>query len=107
DHLGEVAGCELHSLLAGRERWAATRSVAKALGPDLRLAILAGDSESIARVQGAQACGPGWVSHILQRTVLALFSDPEVLDLIQRARDVYSERRAGLLGALAAEGIPA
>jgi DNA-binding transcriptional MocR family regulator len=107
DHLGEMAGCELHSLLAGRERWAATRSVAKALGPDLRLAILAGDSECIARVQGAQACGPGWVSHILQRTVLALFSDPEVQDLIHRARDIYSERRSGLLDALSAEGIPA
>jgi len=107
DHLGEVAGCELHSLLDGRERWAATRSVAKALGPDLRLAILAADSESLARVQGAQACGPGWVSHILQRVVLALFTDPAAQALVHRARDIYADRRKCLLERLAAEGIAA
>jgi DNA-binding transcriptional MocR family regulator len=107
DHLGEVAGCELHSVTTACQRWASTRSVAKALGPDLRLAILAGDSESISRVQGAQACGPGWVSHILQRTVLALLSDPEVDALVRRARDIYSERRLALLDCLAAEGIGA
>ncbi|HEX5225746.1 MAG TPA: aminotransferase class I/II-fold pyridoxal phosphate-dependent enzyme, partial [Solirubrobacteraceae bacterium] len=40
DHLGAVAGTDLHSAIPGRSRWAATRSVAKALGPDLRLAVL-------------------------------------------------------------------
>jgi DNA-binding transcriptional MocR family regulator len=107
DHLGDVAGCELHTTLAGRERWAATRSVAKALGPDLRLALLAADPQTLARVQGRQQCGPGWVSHILQRLVLGLWRDPHVLELVERASATYAARRTGLLRALSARGVAA
>ncbi len=107
DHLGPVAGSELHSTVTGRERWAATRSVAKALGPDLRLAILAGDPQTIARVQGRQQCGPGWVSHILQSLVLALWTDPATQELIQRASVTYAERRADFLERLAERGVRA
>jgi DNA-binding transcriptional MocR family regulator len=107
DHLGDVAGCELHTTLAGRERWAATRSVAKALGPDLRLVVLAADAQTLARVQGRQQCGPGWVSHILQRLVLGLWRDPHVLELVERASATYGERRSGLVRALRASGVTA
>ena len=107
DHLGAVASSPLHSIALTSERWAATRSVAKALGPDLRLAVLTGDSQSIARVGALQAAAPGWVSHILQRLVLALLADPEVGALIECARDTYTDRREWLLGRLAAHGIAA
>ncbi len=69
DHLGELAGTELHSLAGVTGSWAAARSVAKALGPDLRLAILAGDRETIARVEesrhadragSATSCSAWW-----------------------------------------------
>src|SRR5438477_177297 len=86
DHLGLLAGRRIHSALPRSESWAATRSVAKALGPDLRLAILVGDPLTVARVQGRLECGPGWVSHILQRLVVALWSDPAVAALVARAR---------------------
>ena len=107
DHLGQAAGCELHSTLAGRERWAATRSVSKAMGPDLRLAILAGDPLTVARVQGRQQCGPGWVSHILQQLVLSLWRDPSVQALIARASATYSARRERFLAALRELGVHA
>jgi DNA-binding transcriptional MocR family regulator len=107
DHLGEVAGSPLHTLAARRERWAAVRSVAKALGPDLRLAVLAGDQRTLARVEGRQQCGPGWVSHILQRLVLGLWQDPHVDELTARAAATYTARRERLLDALAREGVQA
>jgi DNA-binding transcriptional MocR family regulator len=107
DHLGPVAGSELHTTVRGLERWAATRSVAKALGPDLRLAVLAGDEQTLARVQGRQQCGPGWVSHILQRLVLGLWSDTAVRKLIVRAGATYSVRREHFLDCLRTRGVPA
>jgi len=107
DHLGLVAGSALNTTVTGRQRWAATRSVAKALGPDLRLAVLAGDAQTLARVQGRQQCGPGWVSHILQRLVLALWRDPATQELINRASATYAGRREGFLARLAEAGVPA
>jgi DNA-binding transcriptional MocR family regulator len=110
DHLGSVAGCRLHAVSsegARPRRWAATRSVAKALGPDLRLAVLAGDAQTIARVEGRQQCGPGWVSHILQSLVLSLWSDPDVHALVARASATYAQRRERLLAGLEREGVAA
>jgi DNA-binding transcriptional MocR family regulator len=110
DHLGAVAGTALHTLVSEAEppqHWAATRSVAKALGPDLRLAVLAGDPHTIARVRGRQQCGPGWVSHILQTLVLELWRDPNVSELVARASAAYSQRRERLLACLGAEGVQA
>lgn len=107
DHLGPVAGCEPHTLLDGRGAWALARSVAKALGPDLRLAVLAGDPATLARVRAGQSCGPGWVSHILQRLVLELWRDRDAQALVARAAAAYGERRGGLIEALRRRGIGA
>jgi DNA-binding transcriptional MocR family regulator len=107
DHLGPLAGSALHTIVGDRERWAATRSVAKALGPDLRLAVLAGDAHTIARVEGHQQCGPGWVSHILQALVLSLWTDPAVQAQVDRAGAIYSQRRERLIECLRGHGVRA
>jgi len=107
DHLGLLAGGELHTTVAGLTRWAATRSVSKALGPDLRLAVLAADPDTLARVQGRQLCGPGWVSHILQSLVLSLWLDPAVGELVGRAGATYTARRECFLERLHDRGVPA
>lgn len=105
DHLGPIAGAPRLTLTAGRRRWAAARSLAKSLGPDLRLAVLAGDTETIGRARGRQAVGPGWVSHLLQRTAATLWKDEKVARELERATATYAERREAFLSALARQGM--
>lgn len=105
DHLGPIAGVARVSLTRGRERWASALSLAKSLGPDLRLALLAGDAHTISRVRGRQAVGPQWVSHLLQHLVAAMWADEGVAAQLERAATTYRERREQLLVALAKRGI--
>ena len=105
DHLGPVAGCDLHTVASRRQKWAATRSVAKALGPDLRLALLTGDAQTVSRVRGRQSCGPGWVSHVLQALVYELWTDERIGEAVAFACDTYATRRLALIDALARRGV--
>lgn len=104
DHAGPVAGANYRTLVdEARERWAVVRSVSKSLGPDLRLAMLASDARTHARVEGRQTLGIRWVSHILQRLVVALWRDRAPA----RANRAYTERRNALLRELCDHGIEA
>jgi DNA-binding transcriptional MocR family regulator len=106
DHAVPVAGADASTLWSRRrQRWAVIRSVSKALGPDLRVAVMAADELTVARVAGRQALGTGWVSSILQRVVADLWSDPATDDLVHRATETYTTRRRRLVGLLAAKGI--
>jgi DNA-binding transcriptional MocR family regulator len=105
DHLGPIAGVPRVSLTAGRERWASALSLAKSLGPDLRLAVLAGDAQTISRVRGRQSVGPQWVSHLLQHLVVAMWADEGVAATLELAASTYRDRRERLLAALAERGI--
>jgi DNA-binding transcriptional MocR family regulator len=108
DNAGPAASTEALTVVdRRRERWAVVRSVSKSLGPDLRLAVLAGDALSIARVEGRRALGTGWVSHVLQGIVEALWTDPVTRARLDRAAKVYAERREALLSALAQRGLSA
>jgi len=119
DHAGPGAGVPAFSACAGYAgpvgstgvkgpgRWVILRSVSKSLGPDLRLAVLAGDEATITRVAGRQALGTGWVSYQLQEMVADLWSDPAVARGLETAAQVYAHRGVALRAALAAHGITA
>ncbi|MEW2474189.1 aminotransferase class I/II-fold pyridoxal phosphate-dependent enzyme [Micromonospora gifhornensis] len=107
DHAAELARVPLHPLAGATAHWAFVRSVSKPFGPDLRLAVLAGDETTVARVAGRTRVGTGWVSTVAQRLVLSLWHDPAVTALIEQAADSYERRRRGLVDALAERGLTA
>ncbi|HEX6969441.1 MAG TPA: aminotransferase class I/II-fold pyridoxal phosphate-dependent enzyme [Micromonosporaceae bacterium] len=107
DHAAELATVPLNSLAGATSNWAFVRSVSKPYGPDLRLAILAGDEATVARVAGRMRLGAGWVSTLLQQLVVRLWQDPAVAAVVDHAREAYQRRREALLAALCERRIPA
>lgn len=105
DHGHGIVDLPLHPLAGVTRHWAFVRSVAKAYGPDLRLAVLTGDEVTVDRVHGRHRLGPGWVSRITQRAVVQLWAEG-VMDTAEVAA-AYGERRDRLIGALAERGVEA
>lgn len=103
DHGHGIVDLPLHPLGGGTRHWAFVRSVAKVYGPDLRLAVLTGDDVTVDRVRGRQRLGAGWVSRLLQRAVVRLWTDGGHDPAAVAA--AYGERRDLLLRALAERGV--
>jgi DNA-binding transcriptional MocR family regulator len=105
DYVAAVAGAPYVGLHGVNTRWAVIRSLSKVLGPDLRVAPMAGDALTISRVEGRHLLGAGWVSHLLQQTAAQLWASPATRKLLARAERTYAERRAALVAALGGHGI--
>ncbi|GGN53231.1 GntR family transcriptional regulator [Actinoplanes lobatus] len=107
DHAAELAEREPNCIGPVTGSWAFVRSASKPFGPDLRIAVLAGDETTGARVAGRMRIGMGWVSTVLQRLLLRLWRDEETTELVAHAARKYGERRRALQAALRAEGVEA
>ncbi len=107
DHCAGIAGVPLHTLAGSTGHWAFVRSASKAYGPDLRIAVLAGDHRTVERVHGRLRLGPGWVSRLLQDLAVGLWSDDAAARLIVEAEKRYADNRKRLRLALAERGIAA
>ncbi|MFI5618521.1 aminotransferase class I/II-fold pyridoxal phosphate-dependent enzyme [Streptomyces sp. NPDC051567] len=105
DHGHGIVDLPLFPLGGVTRHWALVRSTAKAYGPDLRLAVLTGDTVTLDRVRGRQLLGPGWVSRLLQYTAVELWST-DAVDRAAVARS-YGERRQALVAALRERGVRA
>jgi DNA-binding transcriptional MocR family regulator len=108
DPAGPVSGAPAVTMIdPPPQHWVSVKSTSKFLGPDLRVAVVAGDATTIARVERRQALGVRWVSHLLQRLTLMLWSDPSSGRRFARAADAYTQRRQALIDALAAHKVRA
>jgi DNA-binding transcriptional MocR family regulator len=105
DHGHRIVDLPLHPLAGVTHSWAFVRSVAKAYGPDLRLAVLTGDPVTVDRVHGRQRLGPGWVSRLLQKAVVHLWTTAAVD--AEAVAGEYGWRRDALIDALKARGVEA
>lgn len=105
DHAAWVCDAPARTLTGATSRWAHIRSVSKALNPDLRLAAVAADGQTLARLRARQQAGERWVSHVLQRLAYELLADASVRRLLRRAARTYTARRTALRDALDRRGI--
>lgn len=106
DHGSLISGTPASTLTVGRAKWAVIRSMSKALGPDLRIAVVASDADTADRVEGRLLLGPGWVSHLTQRLVATVLSDQRAIEQVAVAERTYTQRRLALSTALSTRGIP-
>jgi DNA-binding transcriptional MocR family regulator len=104
DAHGWEAGRRPVTLTAGG-RWAVIRSLSRLLGSDVRIAFVAGDAQTIARVEARQAITTSWVSRLLQEVVAELLTGPG--ERLRSAAAETNRRRAALLGALERRGVRA
>ncbi len=107
DYEGAISGVPYVGLCEGRRRWTVVRSLSKSFGPDLRLALLAGDEVTLAHIQGRQVLGMRWVSHWLQDMAVHFLQSDETKRVLERAAETYARRRRALLEALAERGVRA
>jgi len=108
DHFALLAEAPYFSIApAATARRALVRSVSKGFGPDLRLAFIATDAGTAARLGMRLAPGTTWVSHLLQAAVRGLLGSDASRARLLAAKAAYATRRKALIDALSAEGIAA
>ena len=104
DAHGWEVGRRPATLTGGRSRWAVIRSLSRLLGSDVRIAFVAADRQTTARVEARQAVTTSWVSRLLQEVVAELLGSADVRDRLRRAAAETNERRRALLAALESRG---
>ncbi len=107
DHFSMLSQRPYETLIGpAHRRFALVRSVSKFLGPDMCLAIAATDPETAERLALRLSPGTTWVSHLLQRLVLAQLTDEAVQEQIAEAGRHYAERNAAFAALLGERGLP-
>ncbi|HEY3588673.1 MAG TPA: transcriptional regulator PtsJ [Buttiauxella sp.] len=106
DHFALLSHSPFYPVIpAETQRWALVRSLSKALGPDLRLALVACDRNTSDKLRLRLNSGSQWVSHLLQDLALACVSDPAFQATLEQARLEYQRLRESMVEAFHEKGI--
>ncbi|WP_346993296.1 aminotransferase class I/II-fold pyridoxal phosphate-dependent enzyme [Alteromonas gracilis] len=106
DHFSLLATTEHNSIIpASTRNWAIFRSVSKGLGPDLRMAFVAADKESVKRINTRLAPGMSWVSRVLQALVYTCLTNDTFKKQLVDAKALCKQQRDSLISALSKEGV--
>ena len=106
DHFALLAKAPWHPVITPQtQHWAVVRSMSKTLGPDLRLAFVASDKTTSAKLRLRLNAGSQWVSHLLQDLVYACLSDPDFQQSLEQTRQFYAGQQQKMAEALQAQGV--
>ncbi|WP_172742470.1 MocR-like B6 salvage transcription factor PtsJ [Citrobacter youngae] len=106
DHFALLSACHWYPVIAKETtHWAVVRSMSKTLGPDLRLAIVASDPVTSAKLRLRLNSGSQWVSHLLQDLACACLSDEEYRHKLVQTQQFYATQQQKLTTALRGYGI--
>jgi DNA-binding transcriptional MocR family regulator len=86
-------------------RWTHFRSFSKSFNPDLRLAVMTGDDQTMTTVLDRLIVIERWVSYLLQSIAHELLLDKTVRAQVQRAGRIYDQRRDALIRLLREAGL--
>ena len=106
DHFALLSSATWYPVISPQTlHWAIVRSMSKTLGPDLRLAFVASDAATSAKLRLRLNSGSQWVSHLLQDLAYACLTDEEYQQSLAETRLFYASRQRQLSQALRAQGI--
>lgn len=106
DHFALLSASPLYPVIAPQTKhWAVICSMSKTLGPDLRLAIVASDPDTSAKLRLRLNAGSQWVSHLLQDLACACLSDENYQRTLVQTQQFYAAQQQKLTQALQQQGI--
>ncbi|QCA17566.1 transcriptional regulator PtsJ [Citrobacter freundii] len=106
DHFALLSASPLYPVIAPQTKhWAVICSMSKTLGPDLRLAIVASDPDTSAKLRLRLNAGSQWVSHLLQDLACACLSDENYQRTLVQTQQFYASQQQKLSLALQQQGI--
>jgi DNA-binding transcriptional MocR family regulator len=105
DHASFICSTPYHRVHHPEGRWAHLRSFSKSFNPDLRLAVMTGDDQTMVRLIDRLIVVERWVSHMLQASAHVLLTGKAVRDQVRKAGRTYDGRRESLIESLRTTGL--